>query len=61
MMRFKFIGKYTNGHRAVVIHGVTFEGHKPVTVDNDDTIKALKTHQEVEIVTGRPPKDEADD
>lgn len=60
-MRFKFIGKYTNGHLNVRIHGVNFEGHRPVSVDDEATIKALKTHQEVEVVTGRPPKDEAVD
>jgi hypothetical protein len=60
-MRFKFIGKYTNGHCSVRIHGVTFEGHRPVTVEDENTVKALKTHQEVEVVTGRPPKDEAQD
>ena len=55
-MRFKFIGKYTNGHTSVVIHGVRFDGADPVSVDDDSTVARLRTHPEVEAVVGRPSK-----
>ncbi len=55
-MRFKFAGRYTNGNESVRIHGVTFDGTTPTTVDDEGVIAKLKTHPEVEIVTGRPPK-----
>ena len=58
-MRFKFTGQYTNGHTAVSIFGVRFEGYEPVNVQNDDLIAKLKTHPEVEAVTGKAAKDEA--
>jgi len=54
-MRFRFIGKYTNGHVSVSIHGVTFEGHEPVSVD-DDTALRLMTHPEVEDVADEDEK-----
>lgn len=60
-MRFKFTGKYTNGHTSVDIHGVLFEGFDPVDVKDDAVIARLKTHPEVQAVTGRPPKDDKED
>jgi hypothetical protein len=60
-MRFKFTGKYTNGHTAVDIHGVVFEGHDPVEVKDEDKIAKLKTHPEVASVTGPAPKAKSDD
>lgn len=60
-MRFKFTGKYTNGHESVVIHGVRFDMFDPTTVDDEGQIAKLKTHPEVEVVTGRPPKDKPED
>lgn len=49
-MRFRFIGKYTNGHATVSIRGVVFEGYDPVSVDDDDIALKLMTHPEVEEV-----------
>lgn len=61
-MRFRFIGKYTNGHTEVSIYGVRFVGHDPVTVDDDDTALNLMSHQEVEEVeTDKPQLDHDDD
>lgn len=53
-MRFRFIGKYTNGHTCVSIRGVVFEGHDPVSVDDDDIALKLLSHPEVEEVADKP-------
>jgi len=53
-MRFRFIGKYTNGHTNVSIRDVVFNGHEPVTVDDDDVALKLMSHPEVEEVTDKP-------
>jgi hypothetical protein len=55
-MRFKFTGKYTNGHTSVVIHGVRFDGFDPTNVEDEAAASRLKTHPEVAVVAGRPPK-----
>jgi len=57
-MRFKFTGDYTNGHTSVSVHGVKFVEREPVTVENEDLIAKLKSHPEVEAVTGKSAKGE---
>jgi hypothetical protein len=49
-MRFRFTGRYTNGHTSVGVHGVTFHGFDAVSVMDAAVIARLIRHPEVEVV-----------
>lgn len=48
-MKFRFIGKYTNGHTSVSSNGVTFVGREPSEAVGDAAIR-LARHPEFEAV-----------
>ena len=50
MMRFRFVGRYTNGHTAINACGVVFTGHEPAEVGEAEAIRRLSGHPEVEKV-----------
>lgn len=58
-MKFKFIGQYTNGHTSITYGDVTFEGHDPSDVTDEDWIRRLSGSQEFEQV-GKGAKDPLD-
>lgn len=55
-MRFRFIGKYTNGHTSVRAMGFVFNGSEPTDVTTDTAMAKIKTHPEFEAVRGPKPK-----
>lgn len=57
-MRFRFIGKYTNGHTSINACGVVFEGHEPREVP-PEAVARLSGNVEFEAV-GKPPADNPD-
>lgn len=48
-MRFRFIGRYTNGHTSINACGVVFEGHEPSDVP-EEAIERLSRNPEFEAV-----------
>jgi hypothetical protein len=50
-MLFRFTGTYTGGRTSITVFGVTFEGHEPADVTDEDGIRRLSGHQEFEQVT----------
>lgn len=48
-MRFRFIGKYTNGHTSIRMNGVLFEGHAPAEVP-EEAVARLSNNIEFEPV-----------
>lgn len=50
-MLFRFTGTYTGGRKSITVFGVTFEGHEPADVTDEDGIRRLSGHQEFERVT----------
>lgn len=58
-MRFRFIGRYTNGHTSICMMGVTFEGNEPAQVDDPAAVARLSNNIEFEVVKsarGRKPR-----
>jgi hypothetical protein len=49
-MQFKFVGRYTNGHTAITLLGVTFQGHEPMDVTDPVIAARLKRHPEFQVV-----------
>lgn len=49
-MRFRFIGRYTNGSEAITLYGVTFHGHEPSEVSDGEAIRRLSNNIEFERV-----------
>lgn len=48
-MRFRFIGRYTNGHTSINACGVIFEGHEPAEVPAE-ALERLSHNIEFEAV-----------
>ena len=49
-MRFRFIGRYTNGHETIALYGATFQGHEPAEVTDAEAIRRLSNNIEFERV-----------
>jgi len=49
-VRFRFIGRYTNGHEMIALYGVTFHGHEPAEVTDAEAIRRLSNNIEFERV-----------
>lgn len=49
-MRFKFVGRYTNGHESITVFGVTFCGHEPADVDDPQSVARLEQNIEFQAV-----------
>lgn len=52
-MRFRFIGRYTNGHTSINACGVVFQGHEPSEVPYE-AIHRLSRNIEFEAVEEKP-------
>ena len=57
-MKFRFIGKYTNGATGVSALGFRFEGDEPTEVEGEAAIAKLRRHPE--FVEVRPKKKDAE-
>ncbi|HJQ15930.1 MAG TPA: hypothetical protein VJ859_02930 [Allosphingosinicella sp.] len=62
-MKFRFTGRYTNGHTSINVGGsdeaggVTFHGDEPAEVKNEGLIERLSKHPEFEAVGKLPQLD----
>lgn len=54
-MMFKFVGRYTNGHTAITVFDVTFNGHDPAEVSDPKAIARLSKNIEFQAVEGAMP------
>jgi len=57
-MRFRFIGKYTNGHTGINACGVDFVGREPAEVTDPDGVRRLSGNPEFEVVAAKAEKAE---
>lgn len=52
-MRFRFIGRYTNGHTSINACGIVFEGREPSDVP-EDAVERLSRNPEFEVIEDMP-------
>lgn len=48
-MKFRFIGKYTNGHTSVFSNGVTFFGREPSEAEGEAALRLARHPEFVEV------------